>query len=122
MKKLRELDFKFFVIILIVMLSIFGITRYALPSLYTPEWVARSLFSYILTFFTVMSLLGHRKFVTISVVGYIAGLTAGELFGGFESHIGPQYHHWGWLIFIVVFTLFCVTGFIAEKNNMRNKE
>ena len=103
------------------MMVIFGITRYALSSLYTPEWVARHLFSHILTFLAVMSLTGYRKFVTVSVVGYIIGLVSGELFGGFESHIGPQYLHWGWLIFIIVFVISCFIGYMIEKKYNKNK-
>ena len=121
MKKLRKLDFKFFAIILIIMMIIFGITRYALSYLCTPEWVARHLFSYILSFLIVMSLIGYRKFVTVLVIGYISGLLEGELFGGFESHIGPQYLHWGWLIFIIVFVVSCFIGYIIENKCNRNK-
>ena len=120
---MKKLDFKFFTVFLIVMTIIYLLSRYAFLQLYTPEWVARQLFVYILTFLTVISLLGYRKFVTVSVIGYVTGIISGELFGGFESDIGPQYLHWGWLIFIVVFILFCIIGFMVEnKSKIKNTE
>lgn len=115
MKKLKQLDFKFFAAMLAGMAVIYVVTRYFLGSLYTPEWAARHIFTYVLSFLTVMSLLGYRKFVVTAITGYIAGLAAGELFGGFESHVGPQYLHWGWLILIIIFAVSCVAGYIIEK-------
>ncbi|MBE6887040.1 MAG: hypothetical protein E7484_01320 [Ruminococcaceae bacterium] len=84
-------------------------------SLYTPEWVARNIFPFFAGMITVYSLSGRRKVVIVTFIGYILGLFAGEIFGGFESHTGPQYLHWGWLIFIVVFIIFIAAGMIIEK-------
>lgn len=115
MKKLNRLDIKFGVIVFIGLLVIYFITRYGLSDFYTPEWAARSIYTYISTFLIVMSLLGYRIFVLTAITGYIVGLIAGELFGGFERHVPPQYLHWGWLILIVVFAAFCAVGYIFEK-------
>ena len=115
MKKIKKLDWKFFGIVVAAMCVLYILTRYCMGSLYTPEWVARQLFPFFAGMITAYSLSGKRRIVVISFIGYISGLVAGEIFGGFESHIGPQYHHWGWLIFIIVFIIFFIAAILVEK-------
>ena len=121
MKNIEKLDWKFFAVIFAIMCVIYIVTRYCLGNMYTPEWTARQIFPYLTGGLTFLSLKGYRKMVSISVAGYIAGIAAGEIFGGFESHIGPQYNHWGWLISIAVFALSVVAGYFVEKSSEKNK-
>lgn len=115
MKKIKKQDWKFFGIVFTAMCLLYITTRYCMKSLYTPEWVSRNIFPLFAAMMTAYSLSGKRKMVIISIIGYITGLAVGEVFGGFESHIGPQYLHWGWLIFIIVFILFFIFGLLIEK-------
>ena len=120
MKKIKKLDWKFFGTVFAAMCVLYILTRYCMGSFYTPEWVARQLFPFFAGMMTAYSLSGKRRIVVISFIGYISGLVAGEIFGGFENHIGPQYLHWGWLIFIIVFIVFFITAtfdFLASSIN-----
>ena len=115
MKNIKRLDWKFFSIVFVAMCILYVVTRYCLTSFYTPEWVARNLFHFFAGMMTFCSLSGKRKIVIISFIGYVTGILTGEMFGGFEKHIGPQYLHWGWLIFVIVFIIFLIAGLIIEK-------
>lgn len=61
------------------------------------------------------ALFGKFRFSAIALAGYIAGLAAGELFGGFQSDIPPQFLHYGWLILILAFLLACAIGVTVER-------
>ncbi len=121
MKNIKKLDWKFFGVMFVIMCVIYIITRYCLGNMYTPKWTAMHIFSYAMSGITVISLLGYRRMAALSIIGYVAGITTGELFGGFESHIGPQYLHWGWLISIVVLIVFVVIGYFVQKVGERNE-
>ena len=119
MKSIKKLDWKFWGTVFIAMCVLYITTRYCLGSFYTPEWTARHIFPFFAGMITSYSLAKKRKVVVISFVGYILGVILGELFGGFESHIGPQYLHWGWLIFIIVFAVFFGLGIVIEKRGIK---
>lgn len=84
--------------------------------LYTVSWTTRK----VLPLATIVSiqagLLGKRYLAFITLLGYIAGIVLGELFGGFESHLPPQYKHHGWWIWGCVYILSVIIGIIVEKS------
>jgi hypothetical protein len=66
-------------------------------------------------------LFGKIRFSTVALAGYIVGLVAGELFGGFESDVPPQFRHHGWSILILTFLAACVIGFLVEKLSKKRR-
>lgn len=119
MKLFKNTDINFMAVYFAVMAIIYIVSRYCLGMIYTPEWVARHLFIYVFIILTIAAVKGCKRFVCVAVTGYIAAVAAGEIFGGFESNVPPQFLHWGWLIFIVVFIVFCIVGIILEKRRQR---
>lgn len=119
MKYVKNINIKFTAVYFAVMAIIYIVSRYCLGIFYTPEWVARQLFPYVFILLTIAVLKGCKRFVCIAITGYITAVAAGEIFGGFESDVPPQFIHWGWLIFIVVFTVFCIVGIILEKRRQK---
>ncbi len=99
------------------LLGLFFLTRYAMPSLYTPEWAARNVFWGCALIIFMPSVFGKRRFSAAALSGYILGLVAGELFGGFESHLPPSYRHYGWLILLIVFAAGCGAGLVLERKH-----
>ncbi|MDD5703377.1 MAG: hypothetical protein PHU23_15190 [Dehalococcoidales bacterium] len=111
--------FAFGLMIFLLYIASYIVFRYFLSQYYTPEWTAR----HILVIAAIVSIIpvfwGRIKFSLITFVGYLIGILMGELFGGFQSDIPPRFLHWGWLICIAVFFLFCIIGmlFEAKKNS-----
>ena len=97
------------------LLALFFVTRYALPGLYTPEWAARHVFWLVAAVVFIPALYGKVRFSSAALAGYVAGLAAGELLGGWEADVGPQYLHHGWWILLLVFAASCLIGIAAEK-------
>jgi uncharacterized transporter YbjL len=91
------------------------LTRYGLSDFYTPEWGARRIFWIVAIIVLLPILFGKIRFSIFALAGYVLGLIAGELFGGFQSDLPPQFLHYGWLILIIVFLVACVLGFYVEK-------
>ena len=85
--------------------------------LYTPEWTARHVLWLAATISTLPVLFGARRFPVITLAGYVLGVIAGELFGGFEADIPPQYLHHGWFIWTCVFVASVVVGIIVERTH-----
>lgn len=103
-----------FVALSAFLLGLYFLTRYGFPRLYTPEWGARRIFGIATLIILVPSLFGKIRFSIIVLIGYILGLVFGELFGGFQASVPPQFLHYGWLILIIVFLMACILGVIVE--------
>ncbi len=100
-------------------LAIFFITRqvFSLHSphhLYTPEWTTRHVLWPATAISTIPAFFGLRRFPFITLAGYVLGVISGELFGGFQSDVPPQFLHWGWLIWFWVFFASIVLGIAVE--------
>ena len=104
------------------LLGLFFFTRYGLPQFYPPEWAARHVFWGCALIVFLPSIFGRYRFPACAFAGYAAGLVFGELFGGFQADIPPQYLHYGWLIFLCVFALSCVLGVFLERRKKQSKE
>ncbi len=83
--------------------------------MYTPSWTARNVLWLAALISVTPSLFGYYHFSIITLAGYILGVIAGELLGGFQSDIPPQYLHHGWIIWGVVYILSAIIGIISEK-------
>ncbi len=100
-----------FPVFLFIALSlVYAFTRYGFPALYTPEWTARNFFFVAALIIFTPSVFGKHRFSTAALLGYIIGIAAGELFGGFRADEPPQFLHYGWFIAIAVFAVFCILG------------
>ena len=79
-------------ILVMILLVLYLVTRYCLSDFYTPEWSARHIFWIVslIVFFT--ALFGKIRFSIFTLVGYIIGIILGEIFGGFRANVGPQYY------------------------------
>lgn len=97
------------------LLAVFFVSRYALPELYTPEWSARNLFWPAAAVMFIPVLFGKVRFSALALAGYVLGMAAGELLGGWEQDVGPQYLHHGWWIMILVFLAFCGLGALVQR-------
>lgn len=99
----------------VVLLVLFFVTRYALPALYVPEWSARHIFWPMAAVIFIPALFGKVRFSGLALAGYVTGMAAGELLGGWEADVGPQYLHHGWWIMLLVFLVFCGAGVVAQR-------
>lgn len=98
-----------------ILLALFLVTRYALPGLYTPEWAARRVFWPLAAVILLAAIYEKYRFSAAALAGYVAGLFAGELLGGWEAAVGPEYRHHGWWIFLLTFALFAGTGVLWQR-------
>lgn len=117
------------IIVSIIMMGLYG-TVYFLNSqffdilkpyhMYTVSWTTRQVLP-VVTLITVLMTLWGKWYLTsfISFVGYISGIVLGEMFGGFERDVPPQYKHWGWLIWGGVFILSVVVGILVDSKYNR---
>ena len=102
-------------IITAVLMALYVLTRYKMPQFYTPEWAARNVFWLAASVIMISALLDKIKFSFSAFCGYILGLVLGEVFGGFNAEIAPEYKHYGWLILIIVFFISCIIGAVLQK-------
>ncbi len=89
--------------------------------LYTPEWTTRNVLWIAAIVSAVPALCGVRLFPFVTLGGYVLGVVAGELFGGFEADVPPHYLHWGWLIWLCVFLASVGIGIVVEKVRKRRR-
>lgn len=82
--------------------------------MYTPSWTLRNVLWFAALISVTPSLFGHYCFSIITLTGYILGVIAGEMFGGFKSHIPPEYLHYGWVIWGSVYILSSIIGILVE--------
>lgn len=113
--KLKKLSLKSGAIFLVLLIALYLLCRYAFPTLYTPEWGARNFFVLPALIVLIPSFLGKVRFSSAAFSGYVIGVICGEVFGGFKSHIPPQFVHYGWIILILCFIVFCSVGILFEK-------
>ncbi len=94
-------------IVAIVMAGLYGIIYllnfqffdiYKPYYMYTVSWTTRGVLPVAASISVLAALFGKRYLTIISLVGYILGIVLGELFGGFEANMPPQYLHHGWEI------------------------
>jgi len=83
--------------------------------MYTPSWTARNVLWLAAMISVIPSLIGYYRFALITLAGYILGVVAGELFGGFQSDIPPEYLHYGWVIWGAVYITSVIIGMLVEK-------
>lgn len=114
-------NFKSGVLFAVLLIGLYFVTRYGLSQFYTPEWGARRILGFVSLIIFVPAVVGRVKFSTITFLGYILGLIAGELFGKVDVVKPYFYDHYGWLILIVVFTLSCGVGWYVEYDVKRKR-
>lgn len=107
---MKKVNWRAGIIIAVTLALIFVITRFYMTNFYTPEWSARHIFWSIALIVIISAVLNKIRFSITAFLGYLLGMVGGELFGGFQKHIPPQYLHYGWLIHILVFAVFCIFG------------
>lgn len=83
--------------------------------MYTPSWTIRNVIWYAALISVIPSLFGYYRFSLITLAGYVLGVVVGELFGGFQSDIPPEYLHYGWLIWAAVYIISAAIGILFEK-------
>ncbi len=83
--------------------------------MYTPSWTLRNVLWFAALISVIPSLFGNYRFSIITLAGYILGVIAGEMFGGFKSDIPPQYLHYGWMIWGSVYISSIIIGILVEK-------
>jgi len=113
----KKLNVKATIIFAVNLALIFGVTRYFMGDYYTPEWSARHFFWVVALIVLLTSLFNKHRFSVSALAGYLLGMVAGELFGGFQKNVPPQYLHYGWLIQIVIFLLFCLLGVVLQHRH-----
>ena len=86
--------------------------------LYTPSWAARNVLWLAAMISVTPSLFGYYRFALITLAGYILGIVAGELFGGFQSDIPPEYLHYGWVIWGAVYIASIIIVMVVEKKQL----
>ena len=97
----------------------YAASMHLLNHFYTPKWTARHVLLPA-AFISVLPLLRRfERFAVTTTVGYALGVLIGELFGGFESDVPPQFLHHGWWIWGAVFALSIVVGIIIELRQCR---
>ena len=94
---------------------LYGICRYFFDIgqqfyMYTPSWTLRNVLWLAAPISIIPSLFGNYRFSIITLAGYILGIVTGELFGGFKSHMPPEYPHYGWIIWGFVYISSAIIG------------
>ena len=108
--------------LLAALAAVYLVSRFALPALYTPEWSARTIFWPCAAVVLLPALFGKPRFSAGALAGYVAGMIAGELLGGWEADVGPQYLHHGWWIMLLVFAAGCVLGALAQRRGRTGRK
>lgn len=127
----RRGDMKKRVLVAVIMIGLYGII-YLLNSqffdiyepyhIYTVSWTTRQVLPIVAFITVLMTLLGKWHLTSfISFAGYILGIVLGELFGGFESDVPPEYLHYGWAIWGCVFITAVIVGIIIERKYNRRE-
>lgn len=104
-----------------LLLGVYVLSRYGLPRLYTPEWSARNIFWPIAVVILLAALWGKRWFSALALAGYVLGMAAGEVLGGWEADVGPQFLHHGWWIMLLVFFAGCGAGAVVQRRRGKKK-
>lgn len=116
----NKFNWKATTILAATLLLVFVVTRYCLSDYYTPEWSARHIFWVVAIIVLFTTFLDKVKFSLSTLTGYLLGMFAGELFGGYQKNVPPHYPHYGWLILLIVFFVFCLLGIWLQKRKKQN--
>lgn len=116
---MKKVNWKTTITLTVILILVYVVTRYFLTNYYTPEWSARHFFwlAALVVFTPLFS--GDDIFSITTLMGYLIGMLAGELFGGFQQNIPPHYLHYGWLIHTMVFFFSCLLGSWLQSKNKR---
>jgi len=87
--------------------------------MYTPSWTLRHVLWISAAISVIPALGGYWRFSYISLAGYTLGVIFGELLGGFQSDVPPQFLHYGWLIWLCIFVLSSFIGLFVEIKHKR---
>ncbi len=68
----------------------------------------------------VPALLGKHRFSAVTLAGSAVGLFIGEPLGAYSAGEANGHDHYGWLIYIVIFTLSVICGLICEKHKKKS--
>lgn len=107
---MKHKNWKTTIILAVILLLVFVVTRFFMIDYYTPEWSARHFFWVVALIVLFSSFFNKVRLSLSAFAGYLIGMLAGELFGNYQKNIPPQYLHYGWLIQIAIFFLFCLLG------------
>jgi len=118
---MKNTNWKTTIILAVILLSVYVVTRFFMADYYTPEWSARHLLWVVALIVLSTSFFDKVRISLSALFGYLLGMVLGELFGGFQKNIPPQYPHFGWLIQIVIFLLFCCLGIGLQHKRNGNK-
>lgn len=112
---MKKVNWSTTIILAAILLLVFLVTRFFMSNFYTPEWSARNIFWVVALIVLATSFFNKARFSISALTGYLLGMLAGELFGGYQKDVPPQYLHYGWLIQIVIFFAFCLLGIWMQK-------
>lgn len=87
--------------------------------MYTPDWTARNILLYCGIISAGVAVFGWIIFPYITFGGYVLGVILGELFGGFQSNVPPEYKHYGWCICICLYVVAALLGMMIEMKRRR---
>ena len=75
----------------------------------------RNLFWYAMVLSTIPSLFGKHLFSYVSLVGFIAGLAAGIIWGPYPEGAAIGHDHYGWAIWGIVYLISLAVGIFIER-------
>jgi len=107
---MKSKNWKTTIIFAVILFLIFVVTRFFMADYYTPEWSARHILWVVALIVLLTSFFDKVRISLSALFGYLLGMLAGELLGGFQKNIPPQFSHYGWIIQIATFFLFCFLG------------
>jgi len=116
---MKNKNWKTTIILAVILLSAYVVTRFFVTDYYTPEWSARH-FLWLVALIVLSTSFFDKVRISLSALfGYLLGMVMGELFGGFQRYIPPQYLHYGWLIQMIVFAVFCILGIWVQLKDKK---
>lgn len=97
--------------------------RHLGKSNYTLDWItANSLYLIAALLCVIPAALNRWKFGLCVLLGTLLGLIAGELFGHNPDGAALGYGHYGWIIWLSVFAVALICGFLWEGFSCKRKK
>ncbi len=88
--------------------------------LYTVSWTTRQVLPFVCLLTVAMTVWGKWRITApVSFAGYLLGIVLGELLGGFQRDVPPQYKHYGWLVWGLVYAASIVAGLLIQRLRRR---